>query len=103
MEHMGINILGLFPTIDWGTAMSLCLRTTSPSGWASIVPDQSVTINVEYLVKEMICPFSAPEELYSNQRSNFKATMLGEVCQWLGIKKTQTTAAHPERWTAEAV
>eukprot|EP00731_Ephydatia_muelleri_P004531 Em0002g707a len=44
--------------------------------------------------------FGVPDSLHAGQGRNFKAKVLKEVCQLLGVKKTRTTPYHPpRRWT----
>ena len=51
-------------------------------------------------VNEFVCRFGVPDSLHAGQGRNFKAKVLKEVCQLLGVKKTRTTPYHPpRRWT----
>ena len=52
----------------------------------------------------MFLRFSPPEQLHSDQGRQFESRLLAEVCKLLHIRKSRTTAYHPqsdglaERW-----
>lgn len=97
MERVGVDILGPFPTTDQGNRYVLVAMdyfTKWPEAYA--VPDQSAVTTAERLVNEMFCRFGVPEELHSDQGRNFEAAVFKEVCQRLGIRKTQMTPLHPQ-------
>ena len=48
------------------------------------------------LVKDVVCWFGAPVLIHSDQGQNFESALFTEMCQLLGMKKTRTTAYHPE-------
>ena len=48
------------------------------------------------LVNEVICRYGVPSVLHSDQGSNFTSEVMKEVCSLLGIKRTQTSAYHPQ-------
>ena len=63
---------------------------------AYALPDQTAQTVADVLVRDFICRFGAPTYLHSDQGKNFESHLLKEVCQLLGIKKTRTTAYHPQ-------
>ena len=63
---------------------------------AYALPDQTAQTVADVLVRDFICRFGAPTYLHSDQGENFESHLLKEVCQLLGIKKTRTTAYHPQ-------
>ena len=48
------------------------------------------------MVDGFFCRFGMPNELHSDQGSNFESALFRECCQLLGIRKTRTTPLHPE-------
>ncbi len=45
---------------------------------------------------EFICHHGAPESLHTDQGANFESQLIAELCTTLGIRKTRTTAYHPQ-------
>ena len=75
MEHVCVcvNVLGPFPITDNGNrhvpvAMEYFMKWPEAYG----VPDQTAATTVEKLVQEMLCRFSAPEDLHSDQGRNLR-------------------------------
>ena len=48
------------------------------------------------LVKEVACRFGAPVLIQYDQGRNSYSALFTEMCQLLGMKKTRTTAYHPQ-------
>ena len=47
-------------------------------------------------VNEFMCRFCFPDSVHKDQGKNFQAKILKEICTLLDIKKTHTTAYHPQ-------
>ena len=62
--------------------------TTVQSGWKRTVALK--------LINEIVCRFGVPQELHSDQGSNFESEVFGEMCRILGVTKTRTTAYNPK-------
>ncbi|KAK2895639.1 hypothetical protein Q8A73_015127 [Channa argus] len=95
MERVGVDILGPFPTTEAGNRYILVAMdyfTKWPEAYA--VPDQTATTAAQRLVEDMFSRFGVPEELHSDQGWNF--LLFAEVCRRLGVRKTRTTALHPQ-------
>lgn len=45
---------------------------------------------------DMLCHFSPPEQLHSDQGKQFESKLVQEICKLLQVKKTQTTLYHPQ-------
>ena len=60
------------------------------------VPDQK-TIRIARLLTEEIVPFfGVPEALLSDRGTNLLSHLMTDVCKYLGVKKLNTTAYHPQ-------
>ncbi|KAG5899440.1 hypothetical protein JTB14_033631 [Gonioctena quinquepunctata] len=60
------------------------------------LPNQEAITVADVLVKEWICRFGIPMELHSDQGRNFESNPFQEICLLLNIRKTRTTALHPQ-------
>ena len=67
------------------------------SKWIECFPmkDQKAETITNLLV-EVFARLGTPEFLHSDQGRNFESSLLKETCKTLGIKKTRTTAYHPQ-------
>ena len=63
---------------------------------AFAIPNQEAVTVAEKLVEEVLCRFSIPEQLHSDQGRQFEGKLMQEVCKLLHINKTRTTAYHPQ-------
>ncbi|KAG5885997.1 hypothetical protein JTB14_025391 [Gonioctena quinquepunctata] len=68
------------------------------SKWAEAyaLPNQEAITVADVLVKEWICRFGIPMELHSDQGRNFESNLFQEICLLLNIRKTRSTALHPQ-------
>lgn len=60
------------------------------------MPDQEAKTVAETFVTQFIARFGAPLLVHTDQGRNFEAKLFKEMCSLLGIKKTRTTAFHPQ-------
>eukprot|EP00731_Ephydatia_muelleri_P012602 Em0006g1496a len=68
------------------------------SKWVEAFPlavTDSITL-ARILTDEVICQYGVPESLHSDQGANFVSEVMQSLCAQLGIKRTQTSAYHPE-------
>ena len=63
---------------------------------AYALPNQEASTVADAVVKEWICRYGVPLELHSDQGRNFESKLFQEVCMVLNIRKTRTTALHPQ-------
>ena len=47
------------------------------------IPNQEAVTVAQKLVNELFCHFSTPEQLHSDQRSQFESDLIAEVCKIL--------------------
>ena len=58
--------------------------------------DQTALTIVRLLVENIISHHGVPSELLSDRGAAFLSKLLKEVCKLMGIRKTNTTAYHPQ-------
>jgi transposase InsO family protein len=59
-------------------------------------PDQKASTVAKILVDRVFSRFGPPVVLHSDQGANVESRLMHEVCDVMGIKKTRTTAYHPQ-------
>ncbi|VDP95954.1 unnamed protein product [Trichobilharzia regenti] len=66
--------------------------------WCEAVPLQRQDANSEAqaLIDNWIARFGAPHSLPSDQGAAFESQLLHHICNVFGVRKTRTTAYHPE-------
>lgn len=97
LERVAIDIAGPFPETEDGNKYILVAMDYFTK-WveAYAIPNQEASTVADVLVKEMFSRFGVPLELHSDQGRNFESSLFQGVCELLGIKKTRTTALHPQ-------
>ena len=92
-----MDIVGPLPRTERGNKYILVISdyfTKWPEAFA-LVNKEAATI-ARVLVSELFARFGAPYVLQSDQGSNFDSMLIKEMCTILCIKKTRTTAYHPQ-------
>ena len=66
--------------------------------WAEAyaMPNQTSETVAKILVNEFICRFGIPSQIHSDQGTQFEAALFQQMCHLLGMRKTRTTAFHPQ-------
>ncbi|XP_045482836.1 uncharacterized protein LOC123686668 [Harmonia axyridis] len=97
LERVAIDIAGPFPETDEGNKYILVAMDYFTK-WveAYAIRNQEAATVAEVLIKEMFSRFGVPLELHSDQGRNFESDLFKNVCELLGIRKTRTTALHPQ-------
>ena len=65
-----------------------------PEAWP--LRNQKASTCARVLVSEYVARFGVPENIHSDQGTNFESNLFKEMCQILGIHKSRTTAYHPQ-------
>ncbi|KII71744.1 Retrovirus-related Pol polyprotein [Thelohanellus kitauei] len=88
---------GPLPTTKNGNRF-IIVFTNHHTRWveAKPVPNQTTETAVEAMFECVICRFGIPEQIHSDQGTQFEAQMFSDICKRLGIKKSRTTPYHPQ-------
>ena len=97
LERVAIDLLGPLPKTDSGNQWILVVGDYCTK-WmeAYALPDATASTVALKLVNEFVCRFGVPQELHSDQGTNFESGVFREMCRILGITKTRTTAYNPK-------
>lgn len=95
-RKIGIDIVGPLPRSHNGNRYILTVvdyATRYPEAFA--IPSQTTEVVADCLI-ELFSRVGIPDELVSDQGTNFMSTLIKDLCSTLGIKKLTSTAYHPE-------
>ena len=96
-ERIAIDMYGPLPETARGNSKILvitCYFTKWVEAYALL--DETAETVAEALVNDFVSRYGTPVSIHSGQGRNFESTLFQEVCRLLGIRKTRTTAYHPE-------
>lgn len=96
-ERVAIDVMGPLPKSDSGNRFIIVVMDYFTK-WPEAFPvaDQTAETVAEGLVNHVISRFGIPQELHSDQGTNFESRIFQEVVKLLGIRKTRTTPMHPQ-------
>ena len=66
----------------------------SKFAWAVPTMDETTLTTARALWFHVIQPFGCPEVFHSDQGPNFESTLIKELCQVYGCRKSRTTPYH---------
>lgn len=96
-ERIQVDILGPLPVSQSGNKYLLVVVDCFTK-WPEALPlknKRAITI-AEALVNQIFSRHGIPLELHTDQGRNFESQLVGELSSILGVKKTRTTALHPQ-------
>lgn len=76
--------------------MYLSFQIILPNGRNQALPDQTAETVSNALIDTVISRFGVPLEIHSDQARNSESNIFQQVLKTLGLKKTRTTALHPQ-------
>ena len=92
-----MDILGPLPETPRGNRYILVIGDYFTK-WKEAFPlkDTEALTIARVFVNEFVCRFGVPDSVHTDQGKNFEAKTIKEICTLLDIKKTRTTAYHPQ-------
>ncbi|XP_018648667.1 KRAB-A domain-containing protein [Schistosoma mansoni] len=96
-QRVGIDIMGPLTTTKKGNRYILVMVDYFTK-WCEAVPlpQQDALTVARAFIDHWVSRYGAPFSLHSDQGPAFESRLIAEICQLLGIRKTRTTAYHPE-------
>ena len=97
MQIIAVDILGPLPESAVGNSYILVVGDYF-TRWmeAYAIRNQEAATVAQKLVDEIFCRFSTPEQLHSDQGSQFESQLISEICKIMNIHKSHTTPYHPQ-------
>jgi len=96
-ERVGVDFVGPLPQTKSENKHILVFvdyLTKWPEAFA--VPEATAEVMAQTLMKEIVARHGAPEQLLSDRGKSFLSDVLKEVNEFLGVRKINTTAYHPQ-------
>ena len=95
-ERVGVDILEMPPTEKENRYIVVFMDYLTK--WVEAFPtaDQTSETIARLLVERVICQHGAPKELLSDRGPNLLSSLILDICNLMGMKKTNTTAYHPQ-------
>ncbi|CAH8547811.1 unnamed protein product [Dicrocoelium dendriticum] len=96
-ETVGVDVLGPLPETPRGNRYILVLVDYFTK-WCEAIPTPYIDARstAQLVFDHWISRWGAPEQLHSDRGSNFESLVVSELCRILDIRKTRTTAYHPQ-------
>ena len=94
-DRLSTDILGPLPISERGNKYIMVV-TDYFSKWVEIfaIPDQQAETCANLLLNEVVARYGCSYDLHTDQGRNYTGQIFKELCQLLGIRKTQTTPYH---------
>jgi len=96
-QRVQIDVLGPLPKTDSGNRFLLVIVDCFTK-WVEAFPVKNTRAKTvaEVFVREIISRHGVPSEIHTDQGRNFESKLFLELAELLGMKKTRTTALHPQ-------
>ena len=90
-------MMGPLPTSSKGMKYILVV-TDIFSKWVETFPITATDTETlaTILVDEIVCRYGVPSTLHNDRGANLTSKVISVLCECLGIRRTQTTAYHPQ-------
>ena len=97
LGRVQMDILGPFPISFLGNRYLLVV-TDCFTKWVEAFPLSNMRTETIALVfvREIVCRYRVPLEVYTDQGRNFDSNLIKELSQLLGIRKIRATPLHPQ-------
>ena len=94
-QTVAIDLLQLPRSIQGSTYVLVCVDHFSRFVILAPMRNKSAPVVAHALVSHLLCPFTTPSVLLSDNGTEFKNAVLSNICQQYHIKQTFITAHHP--------
>jgi len=96
-QRVQMDVLGPLPKTDSGNRFVLVIVDCFTK-WVEAFPVKNTRAKTiaEVFVREIISRHGVPSEIHTDQGRNFESKLFLELAELLGMKKTRTTALHPQ-------
>ena len=97
MEMIGLDFIGPLPSTEAGNKHVLVVVDYFTK-WVEAfpLPDQKAETVARTLMRDVASRYGVPVVIHSDKGANFEGNVMKQLCQLLGMKKTRTTAYHPQ-------
>ena len=84
--------------IDSKTYKKVLVVTDHFTGYAQayVTPNETAKVTARVFLDEFCTVFGLPDQIITDQGTNFESNLVKEMCALLGIKKLRTTPYHPQ-------
>lgn len=97
VKRISVDVMGPLLRMEKGNWLCLsCYGLLHHMAWSLSYVKLGRNYHCWHLGQWLHCPGVSPRELHSNEGRNFESFQFQEMWQILGIKKTRTTALHPQ-------
>lgn len=95
-EKLFMDIVVL-PESEWGNKYGLVIQDDLTRYLiVACMENQEAQTVAKTFVENVICKFGSPQELVTDQGTNFMSSLMKNICKILKIKKLNTSAYHPQ-------
>jgi len=96
-QIVAVNLMGPIPASTRGNNWILVL-TDNFTWWADKLanPDALAPTVTRALDQQVFCYFALPEQIHSNQGTQFQSQLMSDLCKMTGVNQSQTTLYHPQ-------
>ncbi|KAK4469996.1 hypothetical protein MN116_000019 [Schistosoma mekongi] len=96
-QRAGVDVMGPFPTSQHGNRYILVMVDYFTKWFEAVpIPQQDAATIAKVFINTWIARYGAPTALHSDQGPAFESYLIANVCSFFGIRKTRTTAYHPQ-------
>ena len=97
MERVAIDILGPLPRTEKGNKYIVIISDYF-TRWVEAYPvvNQEAETVAKVFTEEFIARYGVPLQVHTGQGRQFESTLLQDLCKYLKIEKTRTTAFNPK-------
>jgi len=96
-KKCALNIVGPLTITSIGNKYILAFQNNLTKFSKAIpIPNQEAITVAKKFITKIVLEYGIPEEILTDQGTNFTSDMFKNVCKLLKINKAQTTAYHPE-------